>query len=128
MDGRRVWGRAALSGFFGGDGTQVMLPKEEKNAINGSATAIPISPQIDREFVMSDFRQGPITDRLELRALTEEDAAGLFALNSHPDVMKYTGEPPFRTLDEARSTFLTTAISMNSAMGVGAAYSKKIAR
>ncbi len=50
---------------------------------------------------MQIYTTGPETPRLKLRALTEEDAEDVFALNSHPDVMKYTGEPPFRSLEDA---------------------------
>ena len=32
-----------------------------------------------------------------------DDAAAFFALNSHPDVMRFTGEPPLQSLDEARA-------------------------
>ena len=35
------------------------------------------------------------TPRLLLREFSVEDAAPLFALNSHRDVMRYTGEEPF---------------------------------
>lgn len=51
---------------------------------------------------MTDHRTGPQTKRLEHRALTVQDAAAFFALNSHPDVMRFTGEPPLTSLDEAR--------------------------
>lgn len=48
------------------------------------------------------FRIGPETVRLAHRAMTVDDAAAFYALNSHPDVMRFTGEPPLQSLDEAR--------------------------
>ena len=34
--------------------------------------------------------------------MSVEDAEAFYRLNSHPEVMRYTGEPPLRSLDEAR--------------------------
>lgn len=34
--------------------------------------------------------------------MTVDDADAFFALNSHPDVMRYTGEPPIASVEEAR--------------------------
>lgn len=51
---------------------------------------------------MKDFRTGPVTERLVHRAMTVEDAAALHALNSDPEVMRYTGEPPMGSVEEAR--------------------------
>jgi len=51
---------------------------------------------------MHIYRTGPETPRLLLRALTVADAEAFFALNSHPDVMRLTGEPPLASLDQAR--------------------------
>lgn len=51
---------------------------------------------------MPSHEQGPITERLVLRALTVDDTSDFFALNSNPEVMKYTGEPLLKSLDEAR--------------------------
>lgn len=45
---------------------------------------------------------GPETPRLTLRAMTVADAPAFYKLNSHPDVMRHTGEPPLRSLEEAR--------------------------
>ena len=50
---------------------------------------------------MNVYRTGPTTPRLEHRALTADDAEAFFALNSHPEVMRFTGEPPLRSLEEA---------------------------
>ena len=51
---------------------------------------------------MDDHRNGPETDRLQHRAFTIEDAEVVYALNSNPDVMRYTGEPLLQSLDEAK--------------------------
>ena len=51
---------------------------------------------------MKIYRTGPLTERLEHRAMTPSDAKAFFALNSHPEVMKHTGEPPLASIDEAR--------------------------
>jgi ribosomal-protein-alanine N-acetyltransferase len=50
---------------------------------------------------MNDYRIGPITDRLILRAMTPDDAEAVFSLNSNAEVMRWTGEPPFQSLEEA---------------------------
>ena len=42
------------------------------------------------------------TDRLLLREFSEGDAAVFHALNSDPEVMRYTGEAPSRNMEEAR--------------------------
>jgi len=34
--------------------------------------------------------------------MTPDDAEAFFALNSHPDVMLFTGEPPLTSIDQAR--------------------------
>ncbi len=47
-------------------------------------------------------RVGPVTERLILRAMTPGDAEAFFRLNSHPEVMRYTGEPPMPSVQEAR--------------------------
>lgn len=38
--------------------------------------------------------------RYKLREFKFEDAPHLFRLNDHPDVLKYTTDPPFKSLDE----------------------------
>jgi len=42
------------------------------------------------------------TDRLLLREFEIGDAAGLLELNSHPEVLKFTGDPPFDSLEQAQ--------------------------
>ncbi len=39
--------------------------------------------------------------------MTPADADAFFALNAHPDVMRYTGEPPLASVDEARRAIET---------------------
>jgi RimJ/RimL family protein N-acetyltransferase len=41
------------------------------------------------------------TERLLLRELNQIDTKDFFELNSNPEVMKYTGDIPFETLEEA---------------------------
>lgn len=41
------------------------------------------------------------TPRLVLREFAMEDAPVLYELNSDPEVMKYTGDPPFASVEEA---------------------------
>lgn len=45
------------------------------------------------------------TERLFLRELTAGDAGFAFALNSDPEVVRYTGDGPFASIEEAQ-TFL----------------------
>jgi RimJ/RimL family protein N-acetyltransferase len=56
----------------------------------------------DRLGTMNTYRTGPQTDRLLLRAMTVDDADALFAINSDPDVMRYTHEPMLSSTEEAR--------------------------
>ncbi len=50
-----------------------------------------------------DHRQGPETTRLRLRAFEEGDAEAFYRLNSHPEVNRYTGEPPCESVAAARA-------------------------
>lgn len=43
------------------------------------------------------------TNRLVLRELTPADDRNLFGLNQDPEVIKYTGDPAFQNIHEARS-------------------------
>ncbi|HPF37166.1 MAG TPA: GNAT family N-acetyltransferase [Phycisphaerae bacterium] len=56
---------------------------------------------------MESYRTGPETTRLILRAMTIDDAAAFYALNSHPDVMRLTGEPPLASVEAAREAIAT---------------------
>lgn len=49
---------------------------------------------------------GPSTRRLDHRAFTVADAESAFALNSDPDVLRYTGDVPLESVDDARQ-FIT---------------------
>ncbi len=42
------------------------------------------------------------TERLQLRELTPEDAQSMFDLNSDPEVIKYTGDPPFESVEQTK--------------------------
>lgn len=46
------------------------------------------------------------TPRLFLREFREEDASFFFELNEDPEVIRYTGDPPFASLEEARQFLL----------------------
>lgn len=51
---------------------------------------------------MRMYTEGPETPRLAHRAFQTGDADSLFALNSHPEVMRYTGEPPAESVEAVR--------------------------
>ncbi len=55
---------------------------------------------------MKSFRTGPETNRIEHRAFTLDDAEDFYRLNSHPIVMRYTGEPPLDSLEDARRAII----------------------
>ena len=42
------------------------------------------------------------TPRLVLRELNTEDASNFYHLNLNPEVIKYTGNPPFKSIEEAK--------------------------
>lgn len=42
------------------------------------------------------------TARLELRQFHHTDAQGLYSMNSDPEVMRFTGDPPFPSVSSAR--------------------------
>lgn len=42
------------------------------------------------------------TERLRLREFNFDDAANLYQLNLDPDVIRYTGDPPFESVETAR--------------------------
>ena len=45
------------------------------------------------------------TERLQLREFSPDDAQSMFDLNADPEVIKYTGDQPFESIDQAK-TFL----------------------
>lgn len=51
---------------------------------------------------MTPHYQGPETERLILRAATADDAEAMYALNTNPEVMRYTGEPMPESVDAMR--------------------------
>ena len=46
------------------------------------------------------------TPRLVLREFVLNDAENIWELNSDPEVIKYTGDPPFATIEKAREFLL----------------------
>jgi len=46
---------------------------------------------------------GPTTDRLTLRAMTEDDAEAFYRLNSNAEVMRFTHEPLMPSVEAARN-------------------------
>lgn len=51
---------------------------------------------------MKRYITGPETERLIHRPFVTADAEAAYALNGNPDVMRYTGEPLLKSVDEAR--------------------------
>jgi [ribosomal protein S5]-alanine N-acetyltransferase len=58
------------------------------------------------------------TSRLQLRQLTETDAQHFYELNLDPDVLQYTGDRVFETIDAAR-LFLQSYQSVYNKYGLG---------
>ena len=46
------------------------------------------------------------TNRLILRELNSDDAEKIWAMNADPDIIRYTGDKPFHSVDEARQFIL----------------------
>ncbi|MBL0341985.1 MAG: GNAT family N-acetyltransferase [Bacteroidetes bacterium] len=57
------------------------------------------------------------TERCLLREMNQEDAANIFRLNLHPDVFRFTTDPPFKSIAEAQE-FLSNYDSY-SRTGIG---------
>ena len=55
-----------------------------------------------RKQAMKSYRVGPETERIMHRAFTLADCDAFYRLNSHPEVMRFTGEPPLQSIDEAQ--------------------------
>ena len=51
---------------------------------------------------MKSYTIGPETYRLKHRAFMIDDAEAFYALNSNPDVMRFTAEPMIPSLEDAR--------------------------
>lgn len=59
------------------------------------------------------------TERLLLREYEEADAEAFLALNSNPDVMRFTGDAPLVSLEQARSVLLEHPIADYRVHGYG---------
>lgn len=68
---------------------------------------------------MECYLTGPETKRLVHRAFTVYDVEVFFALNSSPDVMRFTGEPLLPSLDAADKPSQTIRILQTSDMDDG---------
>ena len=51
---------------------------------------------------MSVYRFEMETPRLWMREMRPEDAADFYALNADPEVLKFTGDEPFKDVDDSR--------------------------
>ncbi len=51
---------------------------------------------------MISYRTGPETERLSLREFRVEDAEAFFQLRSDPQVIRFTGDEPLQSLNQAR--------------------------
>lgn len=59
------------------------------------------------------------TERLLLRELTPEDAEHFFNLNQNPNVIKYTGDSSFTSVEEARNFLKNYKIMRETVMEDG---------
>jgi ribosomal-protein-alanine N-acetyltransferase len=59
------------------------------------------------------------TPRLLLREFTEDDAEAFFLLCSHPEVLRWTGDPGVANLDEARASLRARPIADYARHGYG---------
>jgi len=59
------------------------------------------------------------TERLILRPFTLDDAEEYFPLVSHPDILRYTGETPVSSLDDARHILFTRPLQDYATYGFG---------
>ena len=65
------------------------------------------------------------TERLLLRAFTPDDAEALFRIYSDPQVMRYWGSPPLRTIDEAQRKIQGIAEDFQAREGIRWAFTLK---
>ena len=65
-----------------------------------------------------------ITERLVLREFDQGDAQDLYFLNSDLDVLKYTGDKPFKSIQEARDFVLEYDDYKKNGLGRWAVVSK----
>ena len=59
------------------------------------------------------------TERLLIRKFTLDDADAYLRLNSDPDVLRYTGDPPIESLDESREVLLNYPLRDYEVYGYG---------
>src|ERR1700740_426152 len=59
------------------------------------------------------------TERLILRRFTVDDAEEFFPLASHPDILRYTGESPKKSVAEVRQLLLERSIHAYVVYGYG---------
>jgi [ribosomal protein S5]-alanine N-acetyltransferase len=59
------------------------------------------------------------TERLRLREMTEDDAENLFRLSANPNVIRYVGEPPLASIDDALTILRTRVFPQYASYGVG---------
>lgn len=59
------------------------------------------------------------TERLILRPFTDTDVEAVLEFNSHPEVVRYTGEEPLQTLEEAQSVINTVRNRDYNVQGYG---------
>ena len=57
------------------------------------------------------------TERCRLRLFTPEDAEAVYRLNLHPDILRFTTDPPFEDIDSARR--FITEYEQNRMPGLG---------
>lgn len=46
------------------------------------------------------------TERMIIREMTPDDAESLYLLNADPEVIRYTGDPPFENIEAARNLLI----------------------
>lgn len=68
------------------------------------------------------------TPRLTLRVSSDEDAQGMYLLNADPEVLRYTGDPPFADVEEARAFLRSYKHFEQYGYGRWAVYLKEPAR
>jgi ribosomal-protein-alanine N-acetyltransferase len=59
------------------------------------------------------------TERMLLRAFTLDDVEAMFVLGSDPDIIRYAGNTPFKTVDDARSALIAGTLRDYEIYGYG---------
>jgi len=65
------------------------------------------------------------TNRLILRELNENDAKDMYLLNADPEVIRYTGDDPFESVDAARIFLMNYSDYVRNGMGRWAVIEKE---